>query len=236
MPFQKRFEEILKKNEVPPERHLWLNTILFSSIIFLLLALYLTIRRGYFDLYIANKVLASASVILIGLSLALSGLCYFWNILDSKIIYRKYLGIIGFLLGLFHGTLSLFFLSDHFGSPSEFLSIERLPTFVPALVALIIFLGMTLISNSHAVHELGGVQWRKMLRWGGYSGFILILFHVLPMKYKGWLTWLVTKEPSPMPPLSFFIVLFALFVLLLRVILGLHIHAKKSAESTTTTA
>src|SRR3990167_2631115 len=96
MPFAKRFEEISKKIKPVSPALLWLKTALFSVAVFAVGALYLYVRRGTFDLSISNKVFASTAVILIGLSFALSAICYFWNFADTKIIYRKYLGLSGF--------------------------------------------------------------------------------------------------------------------------------------------
>src|SRR3989338_8627418 len=173
MEFAEKFDKIIVKTPVKPERHLWLNTIAFSLVFFSILSIYLRVRRGYYDLYIINKVLASTSVSLIGISLVLSSICYFWNFADSKIIYRKHLGIIGFIYAVIHTIVSLFFLSDHFQFPDYFLAPDHVLTFLAGLVALTIFLFMTVISNNYAVHELGGQNWRKVLRYGGDFGFFL---------------------------------------------------------------
>jgi len=158
--------------------------------------------------------------------MALSGICYFWNRFDSKIIYRKHLGIIGFGYGLMHTVFSLFFLSDRFQFPTYFLSDNpHRISFFAALTAVFIFIIMTLISNKYAAQELGGVWWRRILRFG-YVAYILIIIHLIALKYKGWISWIQEREDL-LPPLGLPLFIFALFVIVLRIILEIAIRRNK---------
>ncbi len=195
----------------------WLNSSLVGIISFVMASLYLFASRGNFDLYIANKALANASLILIGLSMALSGICYFWDFADKKISYRKYIGVVGFVMALIHAVISLWFLPKRFNWA---FFLDNLETFIPGLLALVLLAGMVLLSHQHAAKKVGGALWRKLLRWLGYSAVILIIVHFGLMKYKGWIKWFKTGEPA-LPPLSFWIVIFAIAVLVLRVCLWL---------------
>jgi DMSO/TMAO reductase YedYZ heme-binding membrane subunit len=214
--FVERHEQIVKKLSSFSMTRLWVNSAMWGLVMFVAGSLYLYARRGEFDLYIANKALAGASLTVIGLSLALSGLCYFWDFVDTKIIYRKYLGITGFVMALAHGTISLWLLPDHFVWPEYFLNYRV--TFFAGLTALVILVGMTVISNRYAAHELGGLWWRRLLRWGGYSALLLVMVHFGLMKYQGWIRWFKTREPW-LPPLSLWTMVLAVGAVALRMAL-----------------
>ena len=53
-----------------------------------------------------NKAVADTSVVLISLSMLFSSICYFWNFADTKIVYRKHLGLVGFAYAVVHLLLS----------------------------------------------------------------------------------------------------------------------------------
>lgn len=204
------------------ESKFWRKTLLFSTIIFIAGSLYLFLRRGSYDLHIANKVLAVTALVLIGFSLVLSAICYFWDFADKQIIYRKYLGITGFAFASVHTIISLFFLPTHFSFPTHFLD-DWLP-FLAGLVALIILTYMASISNNQAIKKLGGKTWRKLMRITGYTALILTITHLTLLKYPGWLRWL--RKINKLPPLSLIAFIFAISVLLLR--LALWLSKKKS--------
>lgn len=224
MPFIKRYEEIIKKTKPISSLKLLLNTTLFSILIFIASSLYLFARRGNYDLFIANKVFAVTALFLIGFSLALSGLCYFWDFVDKKIIYRKHLGLAGFSFGIVHILVTLFLLQDI--HPWQELFGDKILSTLFGIIALIIFTGLAAISNKYAVHELGSKQWRQLLSYGGYSGFILVLFHFSLLKYNGWLNWLSSYDPL-LPPLSLIAIIFSVAVLVLRLILAISVYRKK---------
>ncbi|MDP2691280.1 MAG: ferric reductase-like transmembrane domain-containing protein [bacterium] len=194
------------------EFRLWFNTILLSLGIFFFSSLYLFVRRGNYDFFIANKAFATTSLVLIGLSLALSGLCYFWNFLDSKIVYRKHLGLAGFAFAIVHVIVSFFFLSGRFTYPEwfsgHFLSVMF------GLLALLVLCFMALISNRWARMELGALLWRRLLRLG-YLVLILVAAHFALLKYGEWTKWFQTPDPF-LPPLSLLEMIFTLLVIGLR--------------------
>ncbi|MCH7492815.1 hypothetical protein IID19_04515 [Patescibacteria group bacterium] len=228
MPFAKRHEEIVKKIEPESKTNLWIRTILFSIVIFIIGGLYLYLRRGEFDLHIANKVFAITSLFLIGFSLSLSALCYFWNFLDTKIVYRKHLGVIGFAYALLHALTTFILLREEFPWP-DWYSTEIISVLL-GLAALIIFSGLAAISNRFSIMELGGRTWRRLLRYGGYTGFILVIIHFGLLKYKGWGRWFSSYDPW-MPPLSLIAIIFVSLVLMLRLALAIALFRKKSNEA-----
>lgn len=189
-----------------------------------------------------NKALADSAMILIGLSFMLSSLCYFWDFVDCKIVYRKYLGLWGFALGVTHGVMSLvfylywkprgyetnsIFVLDHHWDLGIFL-VSNLYAFVSAVVAFFIFLMMTLISNQYAIHELGGVWWRRLLRVG-YFAYVLAALHFLIKNIPEWQA-LARVGESVLPPLNFLIFLLVIGVVSLRTALWWSLRKKAQLE------
>lgn len=229
--FPERHDEIMKRVPKHPTVRLWVRTFIFGFIVLLLCALYLYFyRHRHFTLRTANSAFADAGFILIGLSFALSGICYFWNFFDTKIIYRKYLGLVGFFFELAHTIIALFFLPA-FPFPEHYVRRENFLGFIAALGSIIIFIGMALISNRYAASKLGGKHWRTLLRTG-YVAMILGLIHFGFRRYEGWLTWL--KHPSALPPSSIIIFSFGILVLILRLCLAFALWRKKKKLTTVT--
>jgi DMSO/TMAO reductase YedYZ heme-binding membrane subunit len=214
-PFAQRHEEIIKKIKPSSRLWLWLYTLIFGGLIFVAGSLYLFARRGNYDLYIANKVFATTALVLIGFSFALSGLCYFWDFVDTKIIYRKHLGLSGFVFALVHIITSVWFLPHKFSWPVWFA--DNLTSVVLGVLALLIFTIMAAISNRYAIEELGSKSWRIALRIG-YIAFVFVIVHFTLLKYNGWINWFKTREPF-LPPLSLLEVIFGLVVIILRIAL-----------------
>ena len=75
------------------ELKLYIRTSFFGLVVF-------AIIYGYISWLqipgVLNKSVADTAVVLIGLSMILSGVSYFWKSFASKIVYRKHLGLIGF--------------------------------------------------------------------------------------------------------------------------------------------
>ena len=226
MPFAKRHEEIIKKITPPSQLRMWLNTFAFGFLVFAAGALYLFARRGVFDLYIANKALAVDALVLIGLSLALSGLVYFWDFVDTKIIYRKFLGLAGFGLAGLHVIISLFLLPEKLGFKELW---EHPVSMSFGAAALLIFIMMAAISNKYAFHQLGSKRWRTLLRLG-YWAFIFVLVHLSILKYGDWAKWFGSFDPI-LPPLSLLAIIFGVAVIILRLALWFSIRKKQKSLS-----
>ncbi|OGE81066.1 MAG: hypothetical protein A2826_00690 [Candidatus Doudnabacteria bacterium RIFCSPHIGHO2_01_FULL_43_23] len=239
MPFIQRYNEILAKTPKFSSTKLWLRSIVFGVATFFIISLYLGYQDGYYIISTANRALAVTAFTLIGFSFMLSGVCYFWDFLDTKIIYRKYLGITGFAFGLAHGLMSAYFYaliwSEALG-PTNFyylwdvfgIKISNVVAFSFGLIGLLIFLMMTSISNRYAALELGGVWWRRLLRVG-YLGYVFIIFHFTIKRADVWSSWI--SHPSGLPPISLWLLLLGLAVLGLRVALQIALVKKKRQTS-----
>jgi len=205
------------------ELKLYLRVLVFGLGIFALSYFYLTTQKIP---NLLNKSVADTAIILIGLSMALSGICYFWNFFDSKIIYRKHLGLIGFAFGIIHIGLS-------FSTLERLLQIETWEkgTYWPALTGLLatlIFTAMALVSNRFSATKLGGKLWRSVLHTG-YLGMLLILAHVVILKSARWITW-YTGGMKTLPSLSLIVSIFIVVVILVRI--SLWWSLKRNAKRT----
>lgn len=197
----------------------YFQVLIFSLTIFGLAYGY-TARMGIPNLL--NKGAADTAIILIGLSMILSGVCYFWNFFDPMIRYRKYLGLVGWAYGLAHLVLSFSTLQSLF----NFENWQR-GAIWPALtgvLATIIFTIMAAISNSKMAQLLGGKVWRATLR-SGYIATFLILIHVILLKSARWITW-YEGGMKTLPSMSLVVTLFIVFVLLMRVALWVSLKRK----------
>lgn len=231
MQFAERHEEIIKK--VGPIIHwkAWFKTIAFSLVALALGAAYLWYRGGKFDWFYFNQALACSAVFLIGCSYILSAICYFWNFLDTKIIYRKYLGIIGAVFGLCHIIVIIFTQQRRFDADWFFK--ENLWQFLAGLAALMIFALMVLISNRYLISELGSTRWRKTLRYTGYGALLLVFLHIVFILWARWQMWWTSFKPW-LPPLSLVVAVFIVVVFVFRIALAIALwrHQQKAAPIT----
>jgi len=193
--------------------HVSLRALTFSLLVLFLVFGYNFMQMEKLSLRVWNRSFADAGMLLVGMSFALSGLCYFFNFLDKKILYRRDLGLNGFYLVAVHGLYS--FLFNKFTPWFKYFEADRLPAFVPAAIALFIFLCMALISNNYAAKKLGGERWRSILRLG-YIAYALGAFHVGILAYGDWQAWFGHLS---LPPMSLIVTVFVGFVILLRIAL-----------------
>lgn len=209
-------EEIVKKY--------WFNSIISASLLLALLNIYEYYYLGMFDIYAFNKSLANASIILVGLSFSFSGLAHFFKFQVEIYNHRKYLGLVGFWLGLAHGIFSTYsYLDLNSPKPSfDFLymynffgiSVSNIWSFASAVIALVVLVIMAFISNKFAAKALGK-NWRPMLRIG-YFAYLLLIVHFSIKRFNEWTLWF---KYQGMIPMTLIVVAFAWSVILLRIIL-----------------
>lgn len=169
-----------------------------------------------------NKAVADTSVVLICLSMLFGPICHFWNFADTKIVYRKHLGLVGFAYVVVHLLLS-FSALEKLTETASWQSGAALPV-AAATAATTIFLIMTLISNNYAARELGGIWWRRILRTG-YLALILSLAHVALLKMSRWVEWFHGGLQRP-PALSLVVSTLIIITLLARLLLEISLRRK----------
>lgn len=176
-----------------------------------------------------NKSVADTSIILIGLSMTMASVCYFWNIFDRFIVYRKHLGIIGLLFGIAHIYLSFGFLQKLF--VLETWKNGAMWPQLTGLLAALIFIVMALISPSAIAEKIGGKLWRRVLQFG-HVGVVLIWLHVYLLKFGRIMQWYTGGMKTP-PSASAIILAFMTIVIVLRVALWVALLRKKAREVVT---
>lgn len=230
MSFIKKYNRIVQK--VGPIRalRLWVKSIIFSAVIYALCyGYYLLTKEGATGTRLWSQTLADSGMVVIGVSFLMSGLTYFWDFVDTKIIYRKHIGLVGFYMTAVHVYIALrhAFLNParSFGEGWDVLG------FFLGCLSLAIFLEMTIVSNQYSVRELGNKAWRIILRTG-YVAYLFAVVHTIFKKYDVWQNWLDGKMSS-FPPLSLVIVVFSLVVFGMRIALWIALRNKKEEEVVT---
>lgn len=185
------------KNQVGQLQHQKINwkyqfqqygvAVVVAGIIFFLFSVYLFYRRGYYNLYIANKIFAGDAAILLGMVLLLGPLSRLFNFFDKYVQFRKELGMVAFFLALAHTLSSYFFLPDKF--PRERFFSYGLWPFIFGLAATVLLIFIFIISNQRSMHRIGSKLWWQIQSWGARVTFVLVALHVGVMKWSSWVSW-----------------------------------------------
>lgn len=206
----------------PSESNPWIQSLVITAVVFVLFSVYLYLRRGYFNLYIANKVFGSSAAVLAGYTLAIGPLSEKYAELKRYAGGRKELGLIAFYLALAHIGASLM-QQSRFSFPSWYLD-EWIPV-VFGLIAIGVWYYMKHISNKEAIQKAGFDIWRKRLSLYGKIAFLAVFLHLVIMKYTGWSRWFqgLTKQSPELlnpsyPPASLFVLLAITGVIIYRII------------------
>ncbi len=149
---------------------------------FVVLSTYLFFRRGYYDLYIANKIFAEVAAILLGVVLLIGPLNRLFSFPGRFVGYRKELGITALILAFIHIIASYFFLPLKFPA-SQFSGLLYWPTYF-GLASAIILAAVFLISNNRAIAMMGKSKWRELQSWGARLSFVFIVSFWYPFYYQ----------------------------------------------------
>lgn len=221
MSYDKWHKQVVKRVGPVSELQLYVRTLIFGLVSFALFYGYITWLKTPNPL---NKAIADASILLIGLSMLLSSLCYFWNFVDTKIVYRKQLGLVGLAFGLVHIGLSFSTVQKLF-TLATWQQGKMWPALTGAL-ALVIFACMAFVSNQYAANVLGGKAWRKILRTG-YIAVLLIFAHVYLLKSVYIIRWYTGGMKTP-PSTSLLMLAFMTIVILMRIALWWSLKTKSA--------
>lgn len=205
------------------ELKLYINTIFFAAVVYILTYFYISFTPARLPL---NNAVANTAVFLMGFSMVLSSICYFWNFLDKLIIYRKYLGLVGFAFAVTHVLLYIPVFMALFSVEAWQNDFILVP--LTGLVALLIFTVMAVISNKFMAGKIGGKLWKNILRTG-YIAFIFVLLHLIFLDTSKWAKWVTEGFPT-LPSMSLLISIFILWFLLMRVLLWIALSKKKVVQ------
>lgn len=183
--------EVIPQAQVPPDHpstlRMYLKAIGVAAVFFATISVYVSLRRGFYDLYIINKALAGSSALMLGLVLIIGPFTRFFNGFDHLQRHRKYLGIIAFFLAVAHVVSSYQFLPHYFAKSS--FTRSGLWPFVYGVAALLALYFLFAISNHWARQLIEPQRWWKLQNWGVRLAFALVVLHVAVMKFPSWISW-----------------------------------------------
>ena len=198
----------------------WRNSLYVAIGASLFYTWYVITADGYFNLVSFAKVMAGAANFLFAASFSLSSIGYYFNFLDTKVIYRKYLGLLGFFAALIYTLLlpivrpDYYFYGffDHLWSSDVLLGAGDMA----------IFTMMALISNNEAIQTIGPVRWRQLLRLGYVAFFLLVIRAILnnenpigaDARPEMWQVYL--SNPEGLPPVRLVFSVIAMAVIFFR--------------------
>lgn len=202
-----------------PARY-WIIAALAGCVMFLLGLFTLTTRRAVDpNLYLANKSIACAAFLLILLSYSFSAFYHFNKRFKRGLVMRRPFGIVGFGFAILHVGLTLFVQDPQqtgirkFPFPSYFL--DHWVAILLAILAFGYFTYALKISFFPGEANSDNLSlWRRRLRYG-YVAALLVLIHVVLLKFQGWIDWFGKFDPS-IPPLSLFAISIAFTLLFLK--------------------
>ena len=207
------------------ELYRFLKGFVVSAIIFAIFSLYLFLRRGYFNLYIANKVFGSTAVLLSGITLVIGILSKKYTFLASFMTIRRHLGLLALGFAVIHVVLSLT-QQNKFPFPQWYLS-HWIPILF-GIAAVIAWFYLMWISRNSKIKEMGVEIWKRNLSLFSRFAFFAIFLHLTVMKYEGWIRWLKgqTKQTAELqnpsyPPASLFVFLIMIGVIAFRFVAGI---------------
>ena len=192
------------------KQKIWTRSFIFSLIIFALFILATAMLEKSFDFVIFNRAMAGTSAFMFASAFSLSGFCYYWDFLDTKIAYRKYLGLLGFWYALAY-SISLLIVSPDkylFGFMDNLFTADILL----GLESMLIFGFIAVISNDKIMLQMGPHRWRKTLRLG-YIAWALLAIRAYSIEKNLWLEYLQSFEgfPPPRLPLSLLVIAVIVF-------------------------
>lgn len=190
----------------------YLITFIFSLFIFAFFVYYNYLQLSTLSPRVYNRALADTSIITLGLALSLGMLSRLYKFWDKYLTYRKELGVLAFFAGAAHVYLTMFPLARH--GTWGFYHYKPLSAYT-GLAGLIIMFFLLTISFQAIEKSLGTKTWWKLQYIGGRLAGLTVLTHILIFRGPDWLKLLFTHSPQ-LPPSSFLVGTFALFVLTSR--------------------
>ncbi|PIR16846.1 MAG: hypothetical protein COV48_09305, partial [Elusimicrobia bacterium CG11_big_fil_rev_8_21_14_0_20_64_6] len=134
-------------------RKMMYGSLLMAIMVFFAMLFYSHLYYGVYSLEsLATAVFGTADVML-GMSFAMSGLAYYFDFLDHRVAYRKYMGLTGYFLALLYSAMlvRLYPETYFYGFFDNLLT----PDFIFGGLAMLIFTGMAIISNNTMMLKLG---------------------------------------------------------------------------------
>lgn len=178
------------------KKEIWKNSIALSFLLFFLLYISSGLMDGDFSIYNISKALAGTGALLLAASFSLSGFCYYWDFLDTKIAYRKYLGLVAFYWMLAYSLSLAFLYSDIyiFGFWENISSWDM----ILGITSMLIFFMLVVISRDSMMIKIGPKKWRKLMRLG-YLAWLLLAIRAYLIEKDLWHSYMESMEGFPPP-------------------------------------
>ncbi len=176
------------------KRRLWRNSWLAAVIVWIVSWLYQLAAGETVSWITLSKTLAGTAGVLIAASFALSGFSYYFDFLDTKLGYRKYLGLIGFYFAVLYSLFLIGLYPELYGWGLWSRLTE--PEVLLGLAAMAILSLMAIISNQRLMVLLGPNLWRQILRFG-YLAMIFLVTRAYLLEGDLWHTWLINMNGLP---------------------------------------
>ncbi|MEK7505883.1 MAG: ferric reductase-like transmembrane domain-containing protein [Patescibacteria group bacterium] len=173
-------------------------------------------------LFISNKAVALASVIIIGMAFVIGPLTRFFPRTFEKLHpLRKSLGLWGFGLAALHALISIVLLGPKYYSkfylPDGGLNLVGQSSLLFGAMAFMVFAIVAITSLPYMEEVLGRTRWRSVQRLG-YSAYFLVLLHVFIMGFSGWFN--PSAYQYGFVSISLLAALVIILVLLLRILVA----------------
>lgn len=201
---------------------MWLQTSIIAFALYGFFAAITSFLDGSLALLTWSKALGGAAAVCIAISFSLSGFCYYFNFLDTKLVYRKYFGLTGYWFA-FAYSISLLFVNPKryfYGFFDNIFSAD----FILGIAAMSIFTFMALISNAWAMKAMGPQNWRRGLRLG-YFAWLMLAIRAYTIEKDLWMHW--WQNLDSFPPPRMLLSLLVLTVILFRISIEISKFIKK---------
>ncbi len=177
----------------------WNFAVAGSAIVFFITLSYAIIRYNvikgvaaqHIPLFISNKAIALAAVILIALSYDFGPFARVWpRVFVPELATRKFFGLLGFGFAAAHVLMSLLLFNPTY-YPKFFTEVGELNltgelSMLFGIVAFLIFSAVAITSLPSVEKSIEKRNWQALQRLG-YLAFFLVMVHVLVMGLEGWL-------------------------------------------------
>ena len=192
--------------------------VLFTAV-FWFFMWYHVVRGRVYDLFVANKCVAIAAAILIGMSLALGPLSRRWSGWRRWLPLRRSLGLLGAYASVLHVLVSLWGWAPlNFPKDGQFTwawYVAHWPCLVFGVLTLAALMAIASQSYPGGLQRLGQQRWLSLQKVN-WLVLVLIVSHlVFKGSFPKWILWLQTFD-KPFPPGAFTTSLFLLLVLALK--------------------
>lgn len=211
----------------PTAQQLWRHTFAATILIYVYALSYALLYSSTFSNVPMVTATALTGGMLIGLSFALSGICYYTNIFDTFIIYRKYIGLTGYFMALIYALALPVLYPDLYGS--GLLSRWYEPEILLGITAMAIFTIMTIASHVKIIRMLGSRKW-KLIMSCGYFAYTLLIVRAYILEHTVWIEWFT--HPAGLPPPRLLLSIYAVSVILLRLSIPIskYLHHRKAVH------